>query len=128
LGFPYIAAKIYQTLGEAFGYTFVAGRGSVGRSRTLGRRGAAVESDRRAPDDDWPYLYLKGRRVPAHYVVALAYNLLGAIVGGALEYSSMAIGINGLYLLAGLVYFEAFLAARRGSYQTSSHRIGILPN
>src|SRR4029434_2059590 len=35
---------------------------------------------------------------------ALAYNLLGAIVGGVLEYSSMAIGIKALYLLCGHVY------------------------
>jgi hypothetical protein len=41
---------------------------------------------------------------------ALAYNLLGAIIGGALESSSMAIGIKGLYLLAGAVYLVAFLA------------------
>jgi hypothetical protein len=45
---------------------------------------------------------------------ALAYNLLGAIVGGALEYSSMAIGIKGLYLVAGGVYGLALLFALRG--------------
>jgi hypothetical protein len=44
---------------------------------------------------------------------ALAYNLLGAIVGGALEYSSMAIGIKGLYLLAAGVYAAALLVALR---------------
>jgi hypothetical protein len=40
----------------------------------------------------------------------------------------MAIGIKGLYLLAGVVYFAALLAALRGSHATSANRIGIVPN
>jgi SAM-dependent methyltransferase len=39
---------------------------------------------------------------------ALAWNLLGAIAGGVLEYSSMAIGIKGLYVIAALLYAAAF--------------------
>jgi len=38
---------------------------------------------------------------------ALAYNLLGAIVGGVLEYSSMAIGVKALYLVAAAAYLGA---------------------
>jgi hypothetical protein len=53
---------------------------------------------------------LSGRVDPAR---ALAYNLLGAIIGGALEYSSMAIGIKGLYLLAAAVYAGALMASLR---------------
>jgi spermidine synthase len=44
---------------------------------------------------------------------ALAYNLLGAIVGGVLEYSSMAIGIKGLYVVAAALYGAAYLFATR---------------
>ena len=44
---------------------------------------------------------------------ALAYNLLGAIVGGVLEYSSMALGIKGLYVLAAAVYVAALLLTLR---------------
>lgn len=44
---------------------------------------------------------------------ALAYNLLGAIVGGVLEYASMAVGIKGLYVLAAVLYGAAWLAATR---------------
>jgi hypothetical protein len=44
---------------------------------------------------------------------ALAYNLLGAIFGGALEYSSLAVGIKALYLLAALVYGGALLMSMR---------------
>jgi hypothetical protein len=44
---------------------------------------------------------------------ALAYNLLGAIVGGVLEYGSMVIGIKGLYLLAAALYLVALLLTRR---------------
>jgi hypothetical protein len=44
---------------------------------------------------------------------ALAYNLIGAMVGGVLEYSSMATGIKALYLVAAMAYCGAFLFARR---------------
>ena len=37
-------------------------------------------------------------------------NLLGVVVGGVLEYSSMMYGLNFLYLLAALVYLFAMLA------------------
>jgi spermidine synthase len=273
-GFPYIAAKIYQTLGAAFGtppgvfadfrylfnYTFVAGAGAAAVPAPAPEVSRQLNAPVTLPHDDWPYLYLKGRGIPAHYVVALAaifvitavfvgigggrtlvggvdgtmflmgagfllvetksvtemsllfgstwtvnlmvftsilvmvlvanlvvqrrpqmktprlfaallaslgmayivpisdllwlgtlgqwvvggflvalpvlfaslifstllvqrvdaaralaYNLLGAIVGGALEYSSMAIGIKGLYLLAGAVYAAALIMASRGA-------------
>ena len=39
---------------------------------------------------------------------ALAWNLLGAIAGGVLEYASMAVGIKGLYVIAALLYAGAF--------------------
>jgi hypothetical protein len=44
---------------------------------------------------------------------ALAYNLLGAVVGGLLEYSSMAVGIKALYLVAAAAYLGAAYLARR---------------
>ena len=43
---------------------------------------------------------------------ALAWNLLGAIVGGVLEYSSMLLGIKALYLIAALLYLGALLLSR----------------
>jgi hypothetical protein len=47
--------------------------------------------------------------------VALGYNLFGAMVGGVLEYSSMAWGINSLNLLSLAAYAGvAFLVYRRG--------------
>jgi hypothetical protein len=47
---------------------------------------------------------------------ALAYNLLGAIIGGTLEYSSMVVGIKGLYLVAAVLYVCAMaLTWRRES-------------
>jgi hypothetical protein len=44
---------------------------------------------------------------------ALAYNLLGAIVGGALEYTSMIVGIKGLYVIAAMLYLCAMVLAWR---------------
>ena len=49
--------------------------------------------------------------------VALGWNLLGAVVGGLLEYSSMFLGIKALYLVALCLYTAAgvsMLAGRRG--------------
>ncbi len=39
-------------------------------------------------------------------------NLLGAMVGGVLEYSALVVGYNALLLLAGLLYAGAFVAYR----------------
>ncbi len=52
-------------------------------------------------------------RTRADTTRALAYNLLGAVLGGVLEYSSLVIGIKALYLVAAAAYLGAFLAARR---------------
>lgn len=46
---------------------------------------------------------------------ALAYNLLGAIAGGVLEYTSLIVGFKGLYVIAGLMYGAAAVAWRRQS-------------
>jgi spermidine synthase len=54
---------------------------------------------------------LLGRR--ADGARALAYNLLGAIVGGVLEYGSMITGIKGLYIIAAVLYLAATLLTRR---------------
>ncbi|GAC1477984.1 MAG: hypothetical protein NVS1B4_21380 [Gemmatimonadaceae bacterium] len=51
-------------------------------------------------------------RVRTDHTRALAYNVLGAIVGGVLEYSSMATGIKGLYLVAAAAYGAAYLCTR----------------
>lgn len=40
---------------------------------------------------------------------AFAINLLGAIIGGCLEYSALLLGYNNLLILAGVVYLIAFL-------------------
>jgi spermidine synthase len=89
-GFPYIAAKIYQTLGDAFGsppgviadfaylfnYTFVAGAGAASVPAPSVEVAQKLNERVALPHDDWPYLYLKGRVVPAHYVIALAMMLV----------------------------------------------------
>lgn len=40
-------------------------------------------------------------------------NLIGAVLGGFLEYSSMAIGLNNLYILAAFFYLVSFLSFKR---------------
>jgi hypothetical protein len=47
--------------------------------------------------------------------VAFAYNLFGAMIGGLLEYSSLALGVNNLNLLCLLIYAAvAVLVFKRG--------------
>jgi hypothetical protein len=43
----------------------------------------------------------------------LAFNLVGAIVGGVLEYAAMVTGVKALYLIASLSYVCALAAVRR---------------
>lgn len=45
--------------------------------------------------------------------VAFGANLLGAMVGGVLEYASLVVGYRALLVVAGLLYGAAFLAGRR---------------
>ena len=61
---------------------------------------------------------LLGRRMDGSR--ALAYNLLGAIIGGVLEYSSMVIGIKGLYILAAVLYLGAMLLTRRAERRATA--------
>ena len=49
--------------------------------------------------------------------VAIGINILGAIVGGCLEYLSLVVGTNGLIPLAMLTYILSWLAATRSSKQ-----------
>lgn len=101
-GLPFIAAKIYQMLGDAFGsppgvfadfkllfnYTFVAGAGAAAVPAPSAEVSRLLTQQVERPHDDWPYLYLKGRMIPAHYVEALAAMFLVsaiflAVGGGA---------------------------------------------
>lgn len=50
---------------------------------------------------------------------AFAINLLGALVGGCLEYAALLTGYNNLLLLAGLLYLAAFLLFPRSAASTA---------
>jgi len=62
----------------------------------------------------------------AQPVKSLGYNLVGAILGGLLEYSSMATGIKQLYVLALLMYFLAYFCLNRESPQLHAAKGGLL--
>lgn len=51
---------------------------------------------------------------------ALADNLLGAMLGGFLEYNSLYLGFRSLYIMALVLYLCAFLASRRGQASSVS--------
>ncbi len=94
----FIAARLYQNLDHAFGapprvltaddglfnYTFVAGAGANGVAPAPA--GSPLLMPLRLSTDDWPFPYLRGRRLSAPYVVVLAAVLvlgLGFVVAGA---------------------------------------------
>jgi len=98
--FPYVAAKIHHVLTEAFGkepvvlyqpeshlfnYSFIAGSDlapALNAEIPAGAVGTVA-----VPRDDWPYLYLARRTIPAHYlkvlgiVLAIAAGLVGVAAG-----------------------------------------------
>ena len=115
-GFPYIAAKIYQMLGEAFekppgvfgdfhylfNYTFVAGAGAATMPAPPAELEKMLNQPVERPHDDWPYLYLKGRMVPAHYIVALgAMLLITAVFVGVGAGRTLRGGMDGAMFLMG---------------------------
>jgi hypothetical protein len=55
------------------------------------------------------------RRLPAdpEPSAALGSNLLGALAGGVLEYSSMALGLRSLYIVALVLYALSWVAFSR---------------
>ena len=52
---------------------------------------------------------------------AMAYNLMGAMLGGALEYNSMRFGFSSLYLIALLLYGLAWLTMQFRKFPVSWH-------
>ncbi len=50
---------------------------------------------------------------------AFAVNLIGAMVGGCLEYAALITGYNNLLLLTGALYLVAFLLLPRGAARTA---------
>ncbi|MFQ5505916.1 MAG: hypothetical protein ACE5F1_14145 [Planctomycetota bacterium] len=114
-GYPWIAAKIYRILQTAFGkaprvlyeprprlfnYTFVApAPGAAKRPESLPRELLATVD---VPHDDWPYLYLRSRTVPAHYLGALGIVLLVSLLAiGAAAGRRLRRGFDGAMFCMG---------------------------
>ncbi len=101
-----IGAKLYQMIGEAFGeppgtflehdglfnLTFIAGHGAHDVPALRPEALADLTQRTERPHDDWPYLYLTGRTIPAHYLVAL---------GVVLAIAALFIGVGAGKSLAG---------------------------
>lgn len=97
-GMWFVAARLFQNLERAFGapprvltsptdwlftYTFVAGAGAVGAPPIAADNPLRMRL--RLSTDDWPFPYLRGRRLPAHYVAILVAVLVlgvGFVVAG----------------------------------------------
>jgi spermidine synthase len=57
---------------------------------------------------------------------ALAYNLMGALFGGLMEYNSMYFGFSFLYLLAMAFYFLAWMCSWNPAAAWTRRRLGIV--
>ncbi len=101
--YPYIAAKIYQTLETSFGrppvvvrykpwylfnYTFIAGAAVNAAALASDSSVADLRMNVALPHDDWPYLYLRKHTVPTHYLTVLAGIL-------AIAFASVRFGAPG---------------------------------
>jgi SAM-dependent methyltransferase len=64
-------------------------------------------------------VFAKRFATTADPTTAFGANLLGAMVGGCLEYLSLVTGFDGLLIIAGLVYLGAFFLMPRGSGHVS---------
>ena len=96
--FWFISARLFQNLESAFNgpvrvlnepdglfnYTFLAGAGAAGAEKVPDD--SPLRMTLKLSTDDWPFPYLRGRRIPAHYTVILAAVLLlgvGFVTAGA---------------------------------------------
>ncbi|MDH5590900.1 MAG: hypothetical protein OEZ37_12700, partial [Gemmatimonadota bacterium] len=59
-------------------------------------------------------------KVREHADLAFGWNLLGAVVGGLLEFFSMSLGLKALALVALLAYLVSFLVYEKGKAKTAS--------
>lgn len=141
--FPYVAAKIERMLATAFGeepiilfqpdsrlfnYSFIAGGGlspalSTGHPSTIPGVTVAV------PHDDWPYLYLQRRTVPAHYLRALSGVLVIALVlVGAGAGRKLAGGFDGamFFMGAGFLLIETKSVTEMSLLFGSTWRVNLL--
>lgn len=99
------------TLAGGFGLTFT---GVEGLSPWLGRGIMTVALT--LPLFFSGFAFSDELRKSASVAVALSSNLLGAMLGGFLEYNSMYFGFRSLYIFAAILYFIAFLGALRRSH------------
>jgi hypothetical protein len=64
-------------------------------------------------------IFSKRFAATSHPTIAFATNLLGAMLGGALEYLSLAFGYRGLLLIAAILYLGAYAAMPRAAREAT---------
>ena len=60
--------------------------------------------------------------------MAFASNLLGAMVGGALEYVALLTGFQPLLLIVAVLYATAFLLAQRVRFLADRELVTVAPS
>lgn len=67
-------------------------------------------------------IFAKRFAATEHPTIAFATNLLGSMLGGALEYLSLAFGYRSLLIIAALLYISAFLLMPAPAREAASRR------
>jgi hypothetical protein len=62
-------------------------------------------------------IFAKRFESSAHPVTAFGTNLLGAMIGGCLEYAALATGYRWLLVICACLYLAAYLIMPRGSHR-----------
>jgi len=109
-----------------FNFLFMQGPGVEPRTRTEAEQ-ARIETEL-VPTDDWPFLYLRHRTVPGHYLQVLLGMLVVSVVGigGALRGRARGFDVPLFLLGAGFLLLETSSVTRMSLLFGSTWAVNLL--
>jgi len=109
-----------------FNFLFMQGPTVAPRQRTPGEQ-ARIETEL-VPTDDWPFLYLRHRTVPAHYLQVLAGMLVLSVlgIGAALRGRTHGFDVPLFLLGAGFLLLETSSVTRMSLLFGSTWAVNLL--
>lgn len=119
-------ARVFFEEHTLFNFLFMQGNGVQPRSRTADEQ-ARIESAI-VPTDDWPFLYLRRRTVPGHYLHVL-FGMLGVSVlgiGGVLRGRTRGFDVPLFLLGAGFLLLETSSVTRMSLLFGSTWAVNLL--
>jgi len=109
-----------------FNFLFMQGPTVAPRTRTDAEQ-ARIETEL-VPTDDWPFLYLRQRTVPTHYLHVLAGMLVASVlaIGGALRGRARGFDVPLFLLGAGFLLLETSSVTRMSLLFGSTWAVNLL--